>query len=489
MIKKIINISLISVLALFSSCSYLDVNEKGIVSEKEMFNDLFGFQSALNGVYCSMATDETYGKTLTYGFVEELFHVYTNPSNETLKKTLQHDYTSLEIRPIIDNIWYNQYKTISYVNNIIKHVENGTLNGKISYNYTKAEALGLRAFLHFDILRLFSKSYGNGNELGVPYQTKFNLDVPPTDNIKVTCEKIIADLKEAENLMTDLSNLPASEIKPTENPDWNYYQERAIYFNLYAIKATLARVYLYMNENILAAEKAKEVIDNEKLKLLQKTEIIEKNCFYPNKKEAIFGLYRKDLYKGIYAAVVNNVGVGDATTNIRFVSTNIKELYEQSSFNSTHNDYRLKAYFFTDDKNRTLLTRFGSKPYEENIESEDIINAMTLIQLPEMYYIYSEAIYDSNPRLAIDNINKFINSRGMRNIDLINPAVVDTKQKMVDIIYKERQKEYFGTGMMFLEAKRLNKDIIDADRNAIAASDQLYVLPWPESEKEYGTAK
>lgn len=106
---------------------------------------------------------------------------------------------------------------------------------------------------------------------------------------------------------------------------------------------------------------------------------------------------------------------------------------------------------------------------------------MTLMQLPEMYYIYCEATYDTNPDYALEVYNYFISTRGLAAVSA--PA---DKQAMMDILYRDRHKEYFGTGEYFLDSKRLNKDLVDFEGNTLTASDAMYVFPWPDLENEYG---
>lgn len=484
MTNRILNIALCSLILLISSCAYLDVNEKGVVSEDEMFKDVSGFYAAMYGVYSTMRDEKIYGRELTYGFIEEVCYQYNNIGNENFKKILSHDYLASEVRPTIDEIWYTSYRTISYINNVLKFTENGVLNKK-DYTYIKGEALGLRAFIHFDLLRMFAKTYKFNDQRGVPYQTDYSQDVPPTGTIKKTCELILNDLIEAENLLKDNTEMfnPSDEELKSASP---YYSEQTIHFNLYAVKATLARVYLYMGENKLAAEKALEVIESEKFPLMQKTELTTVSCFYPNRGEAIFGLHSTSVYEDLYNTFINNSGIGESIDKIRIIKKeDIERLYETATFTDTHTDYRFNSYF-KDTERATLLRRYGEEVFDAKLDKAKVAQALTIIQIPEMYYIYAEAIYDEDPIQAIDCFNFIINSRGLRNIDELNP--ISSKEAFLNAIYADRRKEYFGTGMMFFEAKRQNKDLVDFDNQPVAASDEIYVLPWPELEKEYGTA-
>lgn len=64
---------------------------------------------------------------------------------------------SLNVRPIIDQIWTQQYKVISYLN-LVLYTSSRQLDHQ-DLQLIEGEAYGLRAFLHFDILRLFAEDY------------------------------------------------------------------------------------------------------------------------------------------------------------------------------------------------------------------------------------------------------------------------------------------------------------------------------------------
>ena len=50
-------------------------------------------------------------------------------------------------------MWKQAYTAIGYVNNIIINLENKDEKAFKHYNIYLGEALGLRAYLHFDLLR------------------------------------------------------------------------------------------------------------------------------------------------------------------------------------------------------------------------------------------------------------------------------------------------------------------------------------------------
>ena len=73
-IMKIKNIFLTLAVAVASSaCSdWFDVSPKTDIKTDDLFKDETGFQSALTGCYGNMTKDKTYGKNLTWYFLEKL---------------------------------------------------------------------------------------------------------------------------------------------------------------------------------------------------------------------------------------------------------------------------------------------------------------------------------------------------------------------------------------------------------------------------------
>ncbi|MFR7875028.1 MAG: RagB/SusD family nutrient uptake outer membrane protein [Butyricimonas paravirosa] len=62
------------------------------------------------------------------------------------------EYERIETKICI-NIWKTSYLAISYLNNIINNLESKSEKDFRHYNLYTGEALGLRAVIHFDLLR------------------------------------------------------------------------------------------------------------------------------------------------------------------------------------------------------------------------------------------------------------------------------------------------------------------------------------------------
>ena len=73
-------LSAICIVSLFlSSCqNWIDVNPKTDIEAEEFFTSEDGFKSALTGLYSMMVLEKSYGRQMTFDFVEKLVQRYDN---------------------------------------------------------------------------------------------------------------------------------------------------------------------------------------------------------------------------------------------------------------------------------------------------------------------------------------------------------------------------------------------------------------------------
>src|SRR4030095_14236999 len=137
-----------------------------------------------------------------------------------------------ELKATFNTIWNNLYISIANVNNLLENAETrqNVFTGN-NYNTTKGEALGLRAFLHFDLLRMFAPSPAAAglNVPAIPYITKLSPYAIPTSTTGAVIDSCVADLLTAQSLLSD-ADLTTSR------------------FTFWAVRGLLARIYLYKGD-------------------------------------------------------------------------------------------------------------------------------------------------------------------------------------------------------------------------------------------------
>ena len=254
------------------SCNdWLSVSPKSQTKEEDMFETEEGFKNVLTGIYTGMCDRELYGAALTYGAVDVLGGYYEmgyGQMNNIYYTLYQYDYESTTSLDVIEPIWNKLYNLIANVNIVLRNVDaQSDVFTEDNYRLCKGEALALRAFLHFDLLRIFGKSYVAGaQEEAIPYVENLELQITPLSTVEEVLNKIIRDLEEAAALMENdpIVTGEASNL---------FLGNRQLHINYYGVRALLARVYLYKGDKANALLNAQSVISSEKYPWTDREEI------------------------------------------------------------------------------------------------------------------------------------------------------------------------------------------------------------------------
>ena len=146
-------------------CSnWLDVIPEDSVDEKDLFSTGEGYRSALNGVYRQMSQTSMYGQQMSWGFIDALGQLYNTQklSNYSAYGIAGKNYAYRDetVKSVIQVIWSNTYNSIANCNNIVGRITGEDPSkfrgGEAEQHMIQGEALALRAFLHFDLLRLWA---------------------------------------------------------------------------------------------------------------------------------------------------------------------------------------------------------------------------------------------------------------------------------------------------------------------------------------------
>ena len=450
-----------------TSCEgFLNITPDGQAKRDELLNTQQGIEDAMYGVYSQLRTQSLYGQELHFSTLEILSHTLWCNGSDGITAMGKYDWAHSSVKGIFESAWTAMYKNISNVNSVLNAplVKDATV-----YPYTiyRGEALGLRAFMHFDLVRLFAQQYTlNPKADGIPYATEFSLNTPAFESLEKNYEHIINDLLEAELLLADEDN--------HENIG-NYMLDRQIHFNLRAVQATLARVYLTMGDLENAAHYALAVINDGKYILKEKTEVVNDLAGVLSKKETIFGVYYAGFYTNVNAKLQQMTSYYSLDLRDDFMS-----LYEKDA---TGSDYRTMAYFSESGTGSGTKYRLSKLTdiYEHNNNSAnrpvDLILGINMIRIPEMYYIAAEALLESDYAKALELYNTVRVHRGLE-------ALAD-KDLTIDLINDERYKELIGEGQTYFNMKRQNQPIVSYDgKTTYQPVDGIYAIPVPDAEKE-----
>lgn len=484
--KKIYTICCLCYGLLFASCnSWLDLKPYGEVEADKMFEDEKGFIQTLTGTYLQLTSTSAYGYELTAGFVEQIVHNWKKQN-----EFYMFDYSNAEVAGQLDATWAAMYKAIANTNLLLQHLEGKNPADFDYYNLIKGEALGLRAYLHLDLLRLFGPvvkdDRGNSgmDKKAIPYRTEFNNQVVKQMTASEVLGYVQRDLDSAYVL---LKEDPIHEYGRDEAKDLYRGDEevtapqvgmslsfRGCRMNYYAVCATLARLHLLKEDYTNALKYAKEVIDSELFEFV-KYDDVAYDDEYMFERELIWSLYDSQTSEHL-----------DLRSNEKALDGDyIDYVYTGEQAYGSEEDYRYSYWFdyFKGSPSFWYMLKYERVMSEDHTTDETPWRTVVpMIRLGEMYCIAAEASLETDPAEAYRLLNVMRESRNLPELpsNLENNASALREQ----MIY-ECQKDSWGEGKLFYLYKRLYRPIKTREEN-IAPTHEIFELPVPKDEIEYG---
>lgn len=500
--KKII--ILLSIVLFFTSCnSWFNVTSSDEIREEDHYSTEIGFQQSLIGCYIAMAEDELYGKNLSWYGLERLGHqfypqIYSN--DDEVSFNLQNfSYNSVYLVSFTENIWAKAYNVIANVNEALKYIdEKQSIMDPINYHIIKGELLAIRAYMHFDLLRLYG--YGSweqrsselNNKYTIPYALEISKEAPAQVTGDEAIRLILTDVTDAANLLREYDPV-------TKKHDFSYYANvntdgfyntRNLRLNYYAVKALESRVRLWegsesnkskaldaAEEVIKAIENGIDMIENKQniyiLKFLTPETI--NSSTYNLTEEQLFGLSIQNLDTKI-KGYIKPYYVDDDSKVMYIEPETANQIYENST-----TDVRFTT-LLDQSLTSSSLGYVPLKVYQPSTINQYYKNKISMIRLPEVYYIAAECCTTGTPanlEKAMTYLNHVRQKRGLYE-DLKN---LDATQ-IINEIKKEYRKEFLSEGVMFYYYKRTGSSKIPY-RSEIM-EDKQYVLPYPTYEIQSG---
>ena len=475
--KQIIYILLATTMLGLMSCSdWLDVSPKTSIPTDKQFESESGFKDALTGIYLKLGTTTLYAGDLTYAYLDELAGLYSDypgyNTNAVFDQSIVFDYENMFLSKK-NGIYSTMYNIIANINNFLEYVDKNkdVLVTERYYETMKGEALGLRAFLHFDLLRMFGPVYKeHPASKAIPYRTTFDKDATPVLPASEVVDAILKDLNDAEKLLKE--NDPLDFFTDRTDEDFteknHFLFNREFRMNLYAVKAMLARVYCYKGDaesKGLATEYAKQVIAASKYFTLYKSQTAS-NYNSIRYAEQIFGITVNEFSNLL---IGNYMDMENTNTQQRFYLDGDKFKFFYETADAGNTDWRKNTEMFEvvnsgASRNINVFCRkYNQKPLNIGYVYSGA-NAVPLIRLPEMYYIVAECASSASESADALNTVRFargisysdeILTTGYDDLDIISEENKD-QTKRINEIMKEYRKEYFAEGQLFYFLKAHN---------------------------------
>lgn len=454
------------ILSLNSCNDYFDVRPKSQVLAKHLFETEQGFEDQLIGVYKRLSSTSLYGQEMTFGFMEVLSQNYDLVTGNSYEEAGRYNYANTSMKSIIDQIWAEMYAAIANVNVMLQYFDDDlSIFSDNNHDHYKGEALGLRGFLHFELLRIFAPAYTlNPSALAIPYVTEYSPSVTPQSTVEEAINLVIRDLEEAEALLQ-----PKEGVMTLTHSSY-----RLTYVSVNAI---LARAYQWKGDMENALRCARAVINDPFVvanyrwvdgSYLNSAEKVYWDRLFSM--ELLFRLNVLNMDENTNAYFRNT---GDETQKLSPSPEKWNDIYEFTSGNGT--DWRYSKHWEYD----------GNAPYFAKYwqcNGGQYNDQVPVIRKSEMYYIAAEALVSKDSiAQAVAYLNEVRTNRNISNPLQKNLSAADVQNE----IYKEYRKEMVGEGQLFFYYKRMGYTSIPG--SAVTASDNVYVLPMPDNEIEFGS--
>ena len=460
---------------LLQSCSWFDVGTKSDIEADEMYRSADGYYTALTGLYVNLGDNKLYGANLPLLALEPLSQQYAISDNEPDRVAwAKFNYQTDAGETIVAQLWLTMYNTIVNANLLLSQFgsrASSLLSPDIA-NVLHGEALALRAYMYFDLLRLYSPAMSVAPDAKrVPLKTDFGFSLGKQVTTAVLLDSLAADLATARTL---LRKDPLLTGQPSTDKYLSYARSRRM--NYYAATALLARLELYRAHYDRAAAYAREVIQSSKFRFITAAEVLQTDAYGAEKR-----VDRVFMPEMIFA--LNNEAVLSAS---RTYYEGLTHDFVKSVNAYQEGDVRLHWYFRNPSAgNKINLIRYQrSSLATDSYKYDDPVTP--LLKLSEMYLIATEcALHGVEAgRRATDWLNALKTARGETTM-----AATASTEEIAAEITREYIRDFRGEGQLFYYYKRLNLKAVDdgnANGNTVSIGEGDYTLPLPPYEKQFG---
>lgn len=404
-------------------------------------------QGLLFGALDRMTSVEYYGRDFIINGELRSDNVFANGNSGRFLSVAQMTYLPAQS----EGVWDIAYKVISSCNFILT-TDLESLEGDQDYGkHIQGQALMLRAFAHYDLIRNYGQTYSQG-DLGVPYVKDFFYEniveemYPVRGTIEENKADLYADLEQAYILMQD-----AYEDSSLEQP------------NKVAAKALESKIATYFGDWDRVIEASEDVIESSKFHVIPATDYI--SSFAEDAADnSIFELaFSESDYPGSNS--LGSIYRGRSYGDIQ-VLTNVENLYESG-------DIRAEVIGYESfDSNQTKLRNLKKYPSSQGTDN------VGLLRFEEILFNYSEALLNKGRNSdALVALNEVIRERGVADYTEIDAASLAL----------ERRREFIFEGFRFDDLARSGQNIekIDPNQNfpaTVVSGDYRFSLPIPQSE-------
>lgn len=500
--KKLYYTALFAAALVVTSCGdWLDVNPRAQIKQSALYSTEEGFQSSLNGVYSAMGEAGMYGFAGTILLPESFAHHWTipNSTSSNINRLSNFDYSNQSVEPVIEGMWIAYYNAIAQLNDLLANLEGPEVKfGASNRALLEGEARGLRAFIHFDLLRIFGPMPINANKsaIAIPYVTEMSVD--PQKSVSLTYGEVLAkieeDLNAAERILGaedplvfnskealdgTLTNAPisANDGSVIDGKTDQWHRLRQGRFNYYACLAARARFCQWTGDKTTATEYAKKVVEAKNPDGTPKFALATESEYQDDK--ANLTMFCEQLF-GLQLSREMQTTLKDKTFDV--VATLYSQLpsYLEECYENRENpdDIRFRRGRYWEEKTEgSFTTNYFRKFTGNETISIPTNRRMPMIRLAEMYLIIIEnlPVAEAQPWFSTFRI-----ARAM-GVATENSFASGGEAGKIGRVEKEYRKDFFGEGQMYFFYKRLNYKTYTWPM-AYNLPANAYAVPKPDSQ-------
>ncbi len=446
----------------------IDLQPTHTVDGDASFKKIEDYEAALTGAYSRLLSVNYYGSSLGSNAFATLSDMMTDnlfESGESLgnyQNFSRWNYTADDDN--IDATWLAAFRAIQQCNLTLRNIDKLSADQAGAVNRIKAQALALRAFVHFDVLRYWGEASDlNAGSKGIPYVQVFDIEQKPARlTVAQSYSAIINDLHTAIALMQDMDK-PIQSVTSTASSARGYIDELVA-------DAMLARIYHYAGKSDSAIKYASLVIAARPLAARTSFPLIWQDA---NTSEVIWSVKFTPLNSGVGDNVYYPIGNRASYRP----TTDLISMYDQI------NDIRFSSYFQLRARgsgSRLVLSKYLAK--QAQLARPDGIVDYKVLRSGEMYLIRAEALANlGQEAAALDDLNTLRTAR----INGFIPGT-ETGAALLTAISNERRKELVCEGQRWFDLKRTTRTVNRITNCTVFcmldASAREWVWPIPQSE-------
>lgn len=388
---------------------------------------------------------------------------------------------------ILNTAWAASYSYIARCNYVLQNLETNNVLSESVKNLFKGEALFIRALIYFDLVRFFKDVPIVDRIISIEEAYSFE-----KSSMETVYDFIVSDLKQAAQLLPD--------VKPSEN------KNRATSI---AAKAFLGKVYVFRsgyplnkNEWELASEELKSVLD-----------VVETTGFFSSysdifsytnegKDQAVFSIGCKSGAEGEgnpfpTRNAPNGINPGTDPLMIPFGGSPMQLFLDDYILGSIFDEPNDKRYYYSVqtkwiEKSKDTVTNW---PFCSKYKNGPIAAASDwdidwiMLRYTDVYMLYGEAQYHlGNKEPALDILNDVRERAGLEQLTIED---IDSEEKFVDALLKERRKEFCFENQRWFDLVRTDRafDLMKQFLNHYGSGENLkskdqYFYPVPQRETD-----